>query len=149
MKRLYHFAAYGILLCLAVCFFRHIVLTPLSILPLILTALMYVQSALIAKDHTDPASSTAYGGTLNDAEERELFRLQAMGLRLFAPWTVPFAIFFPSAVKVCAVAVYLAGFLWGPILYRIRYGSRIKARLSKEQAELRLQQQKEEQGKWN
>ena len=148
MKRLYHFAAYGILLCLAVCFSRHIVLTPLSILPLILTALMYVQSALIAKDHADPTSATAYGGTLNEEEEVELHRLQAMGLRLFAPWTVPFVLFFSSGIKVCAIIVYLIGFLFGPVIYRIRYGGRIKERMRNEQDELRLQKQKEEQGKW-
>jgi hypothetical protein len=148
MKRLYPFAAYGILLCMAAYFYRYLILTPLSILPLILTVLMYVQSALIQKSHADLSSRTAYGGTLNQEEEGELFRLQAIGFRIFAPWTGPFMLFFSSGIKVCAIIVYLIGLLFGPVIYRIRYGGRIKERMRNEQDELRLQNQKEEQGKW-
>ena len=58
------------------------------------------------------------------------------------------AAFNSDGIKVCAIIVYLIGFLFGPVIYRIRYGGRIKERMRNEQGELRLQKQKEEQGKW-
>ena len=69
-------------------------------------------------------------------------------LALFAPFCLPFSLFFAPWVKVLSLLLYGGALLGGALLFRLRHGSEVKRRLAWEKEELRRQKAREEQGKY-
>ena len=122
-------------------------LTAGSLLPLFFV-LLSLALAVSFRKATPREEQTAYGSDLTPEEQGLLGRYSSFGLGLLAPWQGIFLFFFPTAVKMLSVLLFLAGVIAGPCLFRVRHGKELKSRLLRERSELEEQRRKEESGKW-
>ena len=148
MKRYYGIVIYPCMALISICFFERWSITPLSALPLFLMVLMYVQGGMLRGSSSNREERTSYGGQLEPEEEQQLFSWQSTGLYVFAPWMLPFVFFFSSGFKLCAVGVYLLGWLGGILLFRVRYRKEIASRIQRQKDELHKQERREKDGKY-
>lgn len=146
-ERLFIFISFLFAFLLVVAFHRHWCLTVGSLLPLFF-ALLSLALAVSFRKATPREEQTAYGSDLTPEEQGLLGKYSSFGFGFSAPWQGIFLFFFPTAVKMVSVVLFLASFFVGPGLFRMRYGKELKSRLLRERSELEEQRRKEESGKW-
>ena len=129
-------------------FYKHINISALSIIPLILIALMIFQAYFFKQEKVENGFRTTYRSILTDNEENNMLNSASTFLLATIPWMIPFIFFFPSFVKILSVLVYIVGLIGGLILYRIKNKGKIVDRIDVEEKERQEQQMKEELGKW-
>ena len=122
-------------------------LTAGSLLPLFFV-LLSLALAVSFRKATPREEQTAYGSDLTPEEQGLLGKYTSFGLGLLAPWQGIFLFFFPTAVKMLSVLLFLAGVIAGPCLFRVRHGKELKSRFLRDRSELEEQRRKEESGKW-
>ena len=132
-----------------VVFRKSIQMEILSILPLVFIALMLFQAALFKKEKSENGFRTAYGSPFTAEEENGMSNSAATALNVAIPLMIPFALFFPSAVKaLSSFVIYAAAFAGGLFTYRIKNKDALKDRFDKEETERREQEKKESMGEW-
>ena len=131
-------------IALILIFRESINVTPLSIVPIFLMALLIFQ-ALCFSHEQDKFS--AYGSNYTKAEECEMSHFSSMFIFLNLLWFVPFIVFF-SWGKLFSLLIYVFVFIGGPLIYKIKNRSKINQRIMNEAIELKEQQQRENQGYW-
>ena len=146
MRTLIVGSSLAVLLLIAV-FYRHWCVTVGSLLPLFFV-LLSLALAVSFRKATPREEQTAYGSDLTPEEQGLLGRYSSFGLGLLTPWHGIFLFFFPTAVKMLSVLLFLASFFVGPGLFRVRHGKELKSRFLRERLELEEQRRKEESGKW-
>lgn len=145
---LYYCAMIAINIVSAIFFREQINISAMSGIPIFLIALMVFQSNYFIKDIPDKGFDTNYGGGYTHEEKVHLLQYTSRSLMITIPLLFPFILFFPNVAKVLSVIVYVAGFIAGPLIYRIRHRHELNSRVNAEQEELAKQKQNEELGKW-
>ena len=128
-------------------FHRYWCLTVGSLLPLFFALLSLVLSFSFRKA-TPREEQTAYGSDLTPEEQGLLGKYTSFCFGFLAPWQGIFLFFFPTAVKMLSVLLFLASFFVGPGLFRMLHGKELQSRFLRERLELEEQRRKEESGKW-
>lgn len=113
----------------------YIHITQLSLVPLALLGLMFFQATFFKNEPVERGFRTSYGSELTADEETRRMQFAARSLLCAAPWMLPFVFFFPSAVKLLSILVYLLGLIGGLLIYRVRFYKNFKARMDAEEAE--------------
>lgn len=145
---MYYCAVIAINILSAVFFHEHINISAMSGIPLFLIALTVFQANYFIKDIPEKGFDTSYGGGYTHEEKVHLLQYASKSLMITIPLLFPFILFFPNAAKVLSVIVYIAGFIVGPLVYRVRHRHELNSRANAEKAELAKQKQNEELGKW-
>ena len=125
--------------------------TPLSVLPLLFAALLLFCAFVVRDFGTEPSSAYPPPGCpgLSEQEQKRLAHCCTVGFICFVPLQLPFVFYCPGVVKVLASLVLcLVASACGPLMFRIRYGRAVKARLEREDRELRRQCRREETGEY-
>ena len=136
---------------LLVVFFESINIDFLSIVPIFLIVLMFIQAPMFKTDtHRSSTGDTAYstGNTVrltNDELDKQ-YKYTRFSFYGLLPFLLPFVFFFSSYVKLFSIIPYIFAYIVGNLIFKIKYGKIIKARLEKENSELRKQIQNEELG---
>ena len=120
----------------AVVFRGYLNITALSIIPVALIGLMIFQAVYFKNSFSgERTDATAYGSNYTRKEEKQLIGYMSRALILTIPLMIPFILFFPSAVKLLSVLVYLVGLMAGGHVYRIKNRRALKKRVDKEKDE--------------
>ncbi len=117
---IYHCIAITVNLAAAFIFCKDISISALSLIPLILIGLMLFQGHYFKNEKTENGFRTAYGSNLTEDEENALYRTMSVILLAAIPLMIPFVLFFPPLVKLLSVIIYMASFMLGSLVYRIR-----------------------------
>ena len=132
----------------AIIIFRNSInITPLSIMPLILVALLIFQSQIFKTAKIENGFDTNYGSDLTAKEKNEMYHSASKFMLAAIPFMIPFLFFFPSSAKILSVFVYIIGLVGGLAIYRIKSQAKIVDRLLAEENERKEQEIKEENGK--
>ena len=123
----------------------------LSIVPIFLIVLMFIQAPMFRTDiHRSSAGDTAYstGNTirLTDDELEKQYKYIRYSFYGLLPFLFPFVFFFSSYTKLCSIIPYILSYIVGNFIFKIKYAKIIKARIETEKKELRRQIQNEEFG---
>lgn len=125
-------------------FSSHIVLDYSSITPIFMSVIMIIQ-AFIIKYST--SSTNFSNGNLSNDEVNSLTKAISITTIYVLPLNFPLIIFFDMKIKiVVSLLILLSSYAIGLIAFRLKYSSKIKERLLKENAALQEQLKKEEMG---
>ena len=116
----YYIIVIGANIASAAIFFQHINLTVLSLVPLLLSLLAAFQAKYFSTEKVENGFRTNYGSNLSAEEENEMFLYGARFLSATIPWMIPFIFFFPSAIKLLSILIYVLGLLGGLLIYRYK-----------------------------
>ncbi len=129
-------------------FGKHLSISAISLVPVCLIAISAFQAMYFKKEKTDDGFSTAYDSGFTHKEENTLMRYASYSLLATIPLLVPFVFFFGTFVKIFSVFVYIAGFAFGLVLYRIKHNSQLRHRIDEETKRLNEQNKREKEGKY-
>ncbi len=129
-------------------FHKSINITPLSVMPLFLIALMIFQALIFKNEKVENGFRTAYRSDLTADEENKMLSSGSCFLFAAIPWMIPFIFFFSSFVKALSILVYIVGLVGGLLLYKIKNKGEFISRVDAEEKERQEQEKKEELGKW-
>lgn len=123
----------------------------LSVVPVFLIVLMLIQAPMFKVDmHRNSIGDTAYstGNTvrLTDDELEKQYEYTRYSFYGLIPFVFPFIFLFSSYAKLCSIIPYIIAYVVGNVIFKVKYGKAIKARLESEKEELRKQIQNEELG---
>ena len=132
----------------AVIFFEYINITAISIVPIFILILMLFQAFLFYNSKENEFNTTySVRSELNQTEENTLFYYNANSMLICVPLLLPFILFFSSGIKFICLTIYLLGYS-GALVFRIKNKDKLNNRIHSEENELKIQQSKEELGKW-
>ena len=132
----------------AVIFFEYINITAISIVPIFILILMLFQAFLFYNSKENEFNTTySVRSDLNQTEENTLFYYIANAMLICVPLLLPFILFFSSGIKFICLTIYLLGYS-GALVFRIKNKDKLNNRIHSEENELKIQQSKEELGKW-
>ena len=151
-KSIYYIVHLVVNLVLLVAFRANIIVDFLSVVPVFLIVLMLIQAPMFKVDiHRNSLGDTAYstGNTvrLTDDELEKQYKYTRYSFYGLIPFVFPFIFFFSSYAKLCSIIPYILAYIVGNVIFKVKYGKAIKARLESEKEELRKQIQNEELGK--
>lgn len=129
-------------------FGKHLSISAISLVPVFLIALSAFQAVYFKKEKTDDGFSTAYGSGFTHKEESMLMRYASYSLLATIPLLVPFVFFFGTFIKTLSVFVYIGGFAFGLVLYRIKHNSQLKRRIDEETKRRNEQNKRENEGEY-
>ena len=132
----------------AVIFFEYINITAISIVPIFILILMLFQAFLFYNSKENEFNTTySVRSELNQTEENTLFYYNANSMLICVPLLLPFILFFSSGIKFICLIIYLLGYS-GALVFRIKNKDKLNNRIHSAENELKIQQSKEELGKW-
>ncbi|MBO4982992.1 MAG: hypothetical protein J6D23_02950 [Clostridia bacterium] len=125
-------------------FSSKIVLGYSSITPMFVSVIMIIQ-AFVIKYST--SSTNFSNGNLSNEEVSTLVKTISIATIYLIPLNFPLVIFFGVQAKIIvSLLVLFSSYAIGLVAFRLKYSIKIKARLSKENADLQEQLKKEEMG---
>ena len=138
-------------MALLIAFRANIIVDFLSVVPVFLIVLMLIQAPMFKVDiHRNSLGDTAYstGNTvrLTDDELEKQYKYTRYSFYGLIPFVFPFIFFFSSYAKLFSIIPYILSYVVGNVIFKVKYGKAIKARLELEKEELRKQLQNEELG---
>ena len=138
-----YFVSVVLTLVLGIVFSESIVFHASTILVIAFLILQVI--CMIPKDVVN--NTNLASGNLNKEEVYSLCKTIAYVTLCAIPFLFPFIIFFNLKVKtIVSVSLWFATFVFGFVIFRIKYSDKIKKRLSEEANILTEQQKREEQG---
>ena len=135
---------------LLIVFSSYIELHLLSVLPVFLIALMFLQITLFKPNEKDTVGDTAYsvGNTVRltkEEQERQYSYLKHSFL-FCIPFEIPLIFFLPSYWKTLGIIQYFLAYIIGGVVFKLKNGKEIRDRINREKKELENQIQREEMG---
>ncbi len=144
----YHVVCVAIGILCGVLMPQYINVTATSIVPIAMILLTILQVLLFKDGQQEEGFSTAYGSDINAKEHHTWTHYMRVSLVLSLPWQFAFVIFFPNAVKFLSCLWYVAFFVAGSVVFRVKNRKQIKHRYQAQRDELEEQRKREEMGKW-
>ena len=152
-----YYAAALVISAVASAFFKEsIMINACSVVPAGFLIAGIVGACTLRSQARDPETGTRFntGSTpasmnLANNEYAENCRAAACSMMISLPLYLPLALFFGGLLKIIlSVAVYFIFFALGAVVFRIKHGASIRARVDTESRELEDQRKKEELGRW-
>ena len=128
-------------------FCKHIHITTLSVIPLSCMMLSLFLAFYWHSNTEEETYAAPNAQTLTDTEYIALAKCCHSAHRLLLPFHIPLFLLFSNGIKVLSLLIFTISMIAGPLIFRIRYGKRLRTRFKKEQEDKKMQMQKEEQGK--
>ena len=123
----------------------------LSVLPVFLIALMFLQTTTFkVNSKNDAIGDTAYsvGNSVRLTEEEKecLYSYLKRSFLICIPFEIPLIFFLPSYWKLIGIIPYILAYTIGGIVFKLKKGKSIQDRINKEKRELEEQIKREELG---
>ena len=153
MKKLsiYYGCHIAVNIALLIVFSAYIELHILSVLPVFLIALMFLQTTLFkANSNNDAVGDTAYSvgnaARLTEEEQKCQYSYFRHSFLFCIPFEIPLIFFLPSYWKLLGIIPYIFAYIIGAIVFKLKNGKAIRDRVIKERKELEEQTAREELG---
>ncbi len=153
MKKLtiYYCAHIAINTVLLIAFYSHINFHVLSLIPIFLVALMLFQTTFFKIDSKkDSCGDTAYsvgnGVRLTEQEQAYQYAYLKHSFLLCIPFEWPLIFFFASYWKLIGIVPYILAYVIGAVVFKVKNGKAIQARINREKKELEEQMKREKMG---
>lgn len=123
----------------------------LSVLPVFLIILMFLQTTMFkVNSKNDAIGDTAYsvGNSVRLTEEEQecLYSYLKRSFLICIPFEIPLIFFLPSYWKLIGIIPYILAYTIGGIVFKLKKGKSIQDRINKEKRELEEQIKREELG---
>ena len=123
----------------------------LSVLPVFLIILMFLQTTTFkVNSKNDAIGDTAYsvGNSVRLTEEEQecLYSYLKRSFLICIPFEIPLIFFLPSYWKLIGIIPYILAYTIGGIVFKLKKGKSIQDRINKEKRELEEQIKREELG---
>lgn len=153
MKKLsiYYGFHFVVNIALLIIFSAYIELHILSVLPVFLIILMFLQTTIFkVNSRNDAIGDTAYsvGNSVRLTEEEQecLYSYLKHSFLICIPFEIPLIFFLLSYWKLIGIIPYILAYIIGSIVFKLKKGQEIQNRIIKEKKELEEQIKREELG---